>query len=238
MSPECDGERPCIRLGTVDLIAAVSALVPKSCNRQSPRHRDAKGCAVSSGNAQSLREPVVRSLSAGYLAGAAMICLGLSAAQAADKVTTFDVAEDHTRFHFDEQPVFEDGMPKAGNPFVTQGYIYPAGMLDGKDGVLENGAPAFADKVLGTWTCDGWFIAEGAHTKEGAWLVSRQIYHFEDSGAVFVSQGPEYVDVGEANPRPITGGTGAYAQDDVIEQTFLGFHKHGGVKVHFEIPDS
>jgi hypothetical protein len=141
MSPECDGERPCIRLGTVDLIAAVSALVPKSCNRQSPRHRDAKGCAVSSGNAQSLREPVVRSLSAGYLAGAAMICLGLSAAQAADKVTTFDVAEDHTRFHFDERPVFEDGMPKAGNPFVTQGYIYPAGMLDGKDGVLEKAPP-------------------------------------------------------------------------------------------------
>ena len=42
----------------------------------------------------------------------------------------FDVAEDMTRFVFAEQPVHEDGMPAYGNPFITQGYIYPAGTLE------------------------------------------------------------------------------------------------------------
>ena len=40
-----------------------------------------------------------------------------------------DIAEDGTRFVIDEAPVFDDGFPAYGNPFVTQGYIYPAGTL-------------------------------------------------------------------------------------------------------------
>lgn len=166
------------------------------------------------------------------------IGLGTGAVQAdsEDMVTAFDVAEDHTRFVFDEAPVHDDGMPAHGNAFVTQGYIYPAGTLDNGPGVTEDGEPAYPDKVLGTWTCTGWFVGDGAHTEEGAWLISRQVYHFEDSDALIVSQGPEYVDIGEAKPRPITGATGAYADEAVIEQTFLGFHKHDGVKIRFEIP--
>lgn len=155
---------------------------------------------------------------------------------AADRISEFDVAEDHTRFVFDEAPVHEDGMPAHGSAFITQGYIYPAGTLDDGFGVTEDGEPTHPDEVLGTWTCTGWFTGEGAHTKEGAWLVSRQVYHFEDSDALIVSQGPEYNIVGEAKARPITGATGAYAEEDAIEQTFLGFHEHGGVKIRFEIP--
>lgn len=164
--------------------------------------------------------------------------LAIGAAQAGshDKITEFDVAEDHTRFVFDEAPVHDDGMPAHGNAFITQGYIYPIGTLDDGPGVTEDGAPTYPDMVLGTWTCTGWFFGDGAHTEEGAWLVSRQVYHFDGSDALIVSQGPEFVDVGEANARPITGATGAYADEEVIEQTFLGFHEHGGVKVRFEIP--
>ncbi|MDZ5699065.1 hypothetical protein [Chelativorans sp. M5D2P16] len=91
-------------------------------------------------------------------------------------VMRFDVAEDHTRFAFSDGRVHEDGMPAYGNRFVTRGYIYPAGTLDDADGVKENGDPAFPDKVLGTWTCDGWFVADGAHTEQGVWLISRQVY--------------------------------------------------------------
>ncbi|MDF0601369.1 hypothetical protein P1J78_11555 [Psychromarinibacter sp. C21-152] len=178
------------------------------------------------------------SIRKGFGPAALILGPGLTAAAAgpADRITEFDVAEDHTRFVFDEAPVHDDGMPAHGTAFVTQGYIYPAGTLDDGPGVTEDGAPTHPDKVLGTWTCSGWFVGEGAHTEAGAWLVSRQVYHFEDSDAVIVSQGPEYNVVGEAKPRPITGATGAYGDDAVIEQTFLGFHAHGGVKVRFDIP--
>jgi hypothetical protein len=43
-------------------------------------------------------------------------------------------------------------MPAHRNPFVTQGYVYPADTLKpGIDGVNEDGSPAFPDLVLGTW---------------------------------------------------------------------------------------
>ena len=53
----------------------------------------------------------------------------------------------------------ENGMPAHGNAFVSQGYIYPEGTLaDGIVGVLQDGSPAFPDLVLGTCTCDGYFV--------------------------------------------------------------------------------
>ncbi|ATU94074.1 hypothetical protein B5P45_17810 [Phyllobacterium zundukense] len=40
------------------------------------------------------------------------------------------------------------------------------------------GAAAFPDKVIGEWTCYGYFIEDGSHTKDGVLVVSRQIYDF------------------------------------------------------------
>jgi len=72
------------------------------------------------------------------------------------EVIEFDVAEDMTRFVMDEAPVYEEsGLPAHGNPFVTVGYIYPKGTLDGSNGVLADGQPAFPDKVIGKWVCRG-----------------------------------------------------------------------------------
>ena len=89
-------------------------------------------------------------------------------AYAGEALARFDVAEDHTRFAFAEKPVHESGMPAHGNPFVTQGYIYPVGTLAGNvTGVLKDGSPAFPEKVLGTWTCDGWFVGEGGDATSG-----------------------------------------------------------------------
>ena len=52
----------------------------------------------------------------------------------------FDVAEDHTRFIFDESgPLHDEGMPAYGNAFVTQGH--PEGVLDGADGRTKAGEP-------------------------------------------------------------------------------------------------
>ncbi|NKB28357.1 MAG: hypothetical protein GKR99_12690 [Rhodobacteraceae bacterium] len=159
-----------------------------------------------------------------------------TAAFAAPAISTFEVAEDHTRFAFAPAPVFDDGMPAHGNPFVTQGYIYPAGTLsEGVSGTLEDGSPAFPDKVLGTWTCDGWFVGDGAHAETGAWLISRQVYDFGDGG-LFISQGPELVDQGVAVARAITGATGNFMDHDgVLHQTLIGFNEHMGAQATMEI---
>ena len=163
--------------------------------------------------------------------------LGLStgSTMAGTALTRFDVAEDHTRFVFAPAPVHQNGMPAHGNPFVTQGYIYPEGTLRGDEsGVLEDGSPAFPNKVLGTWTCDGWFVGKGGNTKEGVWLISRQVFQFGDG--VLITQGTELADVDVANARPITGSTGSFADvEGVMEQTLLGFSTHMGVNATFEI---
>lgn len=170
--------------------------------------------------------------------GAVLGALSGFSALAGEVITRFDVAEDHTRFIFAPAPVHENGMPAHGNPFVTQGYIYPAGTLDGNvNGVLKDGSPAFPDKVLGTWTCDGWFVGDGGNAAGGVWLVSRQIMHF-DTGEVMITQGTELADQGVANARPITGATGDYAafQGDPMFQTLIGFTEFEGVNASFEIP--
>ncbi len=167
---------------------------------------------------------------------AATLLAPMAIASAADTPVAFDVAEDHTRFIFAPAPVHENGMPAHGNPFVTQGYIYPAGTLAGnRAGVREDGNPIFPDKVIGTWTCDGWFVGEGGNTESGVWLVSRQIFDFGD-GDTIITQGTELADIGVANRRPITGASGDYAgQDGTITQTLLGFSEYFAVNASFRI---
>ncbi len=61
---------------------------------------------------------------------AAMVAAAPFTASAGEPLAGFDEAEDLSRFVFAPAPVFDDGMPAYGNPFVTQGYIYHAGTLD------------------------------------------------------------------------------------------------------------
>jgi hypothetical protein len=146
---------------------------------------------------------------------------GVSLASASDgdrhrpRTLEVDIAEDGTRFVIDETPVFDDGFPAYGNPFVTQGYIYPAGTLTDSNGVNPDGTPEFPDKVIGEWSCSGYFIADGAHTTEGSWVFSTQLFAFGDDpdngrNTVIVT-GYEGAEVGETVTGAITGGTGRYA---------------------------
>lgn len=125
-----------------------------------------------------------------------------------------DVAEDGTRFVFDDEPVFDDGLPAYGNSFVTQGFIYQDGTLDATNGVLidddGNAAPEFPDKVIGEWTCYGTFIGDGAHETIDPWVVTTQIFEFDD-GSSFVSVGTELPQQAGTVTRAITGGAGDYA---------------------------
>ncbi len=168
-----------------------------------------------------------------YLSIAATL---LGTAAAAEPLVRFDMAEDHTRFAFAPAPVHADGLPAYGNPFVTQGYIYEAGTLDGGgEGVNADGSPVFPDKVIGVWTCDGWYVADGAHTTTGTIIISRQVFQFDDD-SVIITQGAETADYGVAMPRVITGGLGDYAGiDGVMYQTNLGMSEGFGVRAQFRI---
>jgi hypothetical protein len=140
-----------------------------------------------------------------------------------------DIAEDGTRFVIDETPVFDDGFPAYGNPFVTQGYIYPAGTLTNSNGVNPDGSPEFPDKVIGEWSCSGYFIADGAHTTEGSWVYTTQLFAFgddNDTGAeTVVVTGYEGAEVGGLVTGAITGGTGKYSTArGEAEQELLGMN--------------
>lgn len=158
------------------------------------------------------------------------------------EVLEVEVAEDVTKVVFDEGPVFEDGYPAHGNPFITQGYIYPKGTLDGTNGVIIDAegiaVPEFPDKVIGTWYCYGRAIGEAAHTETGAWAISTQIFQFgeEYGNATLVTNGFESLEMNAPVERAITGGTGMYgAARGQATQELFGMTEDMGVNLRFTI---
>ncbi len=152
---------------------------------------------------------------------------------------TVEVAEDGTRFVFDEAPVLGNGFPAYGNGFVTQGYIYPAGTLDGTNGVNPDGSPEFPDRVIGEWTCWGYFVGDGADTTEGAWVVTTQVFDFHSSvvgGDTIVTTGFETPAGAGPALRAVVGGTGRYRQvQGQVTQITLGHNGTDGVDATFEL---
>ncbi len=154
------------------------------------------------------------------------------------EVIKVDVVDNPHLFVFDEAPVHEDGTPAHGNTFITQGYIYPHGTLNGSNGVLPNGEPEFPDKVLGTWICRGWVIGDGAHATAGAMAFTTQFFDFgeEYDHATLVTEGYEVVDVNQPFARAITGGTDRFmhARGEAIQE-LLGYTEQMAVNLRFEL---
>lgn len=169
-------------------------------------------------------------ISAGYTVYAQSSAQDISS----EDVLKFEVAEDGNRFAFSQDRLFPDGMPGYGSAFVTQGYLYPEGTLNGTNGVLPDGTPEFPDQIIGTWTCYGWMIGDGAHTTTGQWVISTQVYQFED-GSTLMTDGFELVDFEVPTTRAITGGTGVHrsASGEMI-QTLHGFTEQMGVNLTVE----
>ncbi len=121
-------------------------------------------------------------------------------------------------------------MPAHGNPFVTQGYIYPAGTLSDTNGVLPDDSPEFPDKVLGEWSCRGWLIGDGAHSTTGPMVITTQVYNFggEFSAATLTTDGYELADIDVTIQRAITGGTGPYADARPGEPDAPRLHRADG----------
>lgn len=147
---------------------------------------------------------------------------------------TFEVAENGTRFAFDEAPVFDDGLPGYGNPFVTEGYIYEAGTLADGGGVNPDGSPTHPDAVIGTWICEGTLIGDGARTESGPWVVSTQVFDFDelDGDDAVITNGVEISDIGEEVQRAIVGGTGEHVGAAGVQRQVLeAFNDSAGVNL-------
>jgi hypothetical protein len=164
------------------------------------------------------------------------------------RILRFDVSELSPRFVFDETPLDASGKPAYGNEFVTEGVIYEFGTLQtGDDGVITerdaNGkvisaTPKYPDKVIGRWTCRGWHVGEGAATKTGPWVVTHQLYDFDQTPgeASFTTDGSELVDINVAIKRAVTGGTGPYkSMRGEAVQTMIGFNSSEGANLRIEV---
>ena len=130
--------------------------------------------------------------------------------------------------------MFDDGLPAYGNSFVTQGYIYEEGTLADGGGVNPDGSPTHPDAVIGTWTCDGIFIGDGAHTETGAWVITTQVFDFYefDGDDTIVTHGIELSDFGVEVDRAVVGGTGEHAGAAGVQTQILeGFNAAEGVNL-------
>ncbi|MDH3463636.1 MAG: hypothetical protein OEM32_08440, partial [Acidimicrobiia bacterium] len=124
-----------------------------------------------------------------------------------------------------------------GNGFVTQGYIYPAGTLGESNGVNPDGSPEFPDSVLGEWTCYGYFVGDGAHTENGPWVVTTQVFEFSSDlvgGQTIVTVGSETPAGAGTALRAVVGGTGRFSRiSGEVAQVTLGHNLSEGVNATF-----
>ena len=121
-----------------------------------PNRTPKKGTTMSPETTPPKRSNRKAALRAGIavLAVSGVTAGGVSLAAASDdrhrpRTLEVDIAEDGTRFVIDEAPVFDDGFPAYGNPFITQGYIYPDGTLTDSNGVNPDGRPSSRTRSSG-----------------------------------------------------------------------------------------
>lgn len=174
---------------------------------------------------------------AGQLAG--QVATGSETNETTDvEVLRFDMAEDFTRFVFDPDIVHEDGYPVHGSTFITQGYLYPAGTLDGSDGVNADGSPEFPDKVIGIWICRGWVLGETMGSDGLPSAISTQFFQLgkKHGNRTIVTEGYEFMQPDGPFLRAITGGTGEYrnARGEQIQEV-LGINEYMGMAMRFEL---
>lgn len=176
------------------------------------------------------------------------------ALMAGKRYIRLDVVELGTKFAFDEAPVDQNGFPASGNPFITQGVIYPPGVVQVKadgttNGVIvekdENGNPVarpeFPELVLGLWICRGTVFAdEGFNITSGPTVHTDQLFDFHSVGGdfgriSFSTSGLELINVDKSIRRAATGGTGPYRWvRGEMDQTFIGVNASQGFSLRFK----
>ena len=175
------------------------------------------------------------------LASAAIVLADRQQNSAHDQteIVEIEIAEDVTSVVFDEAPLFDDGYPAHGNAFITSGYIYPKGTLNGSNGVIYDAdgspQPEFPDEVLGTWVCYGRAFGEAAHAATGPWAVSTQIFQFNEAydNASLITHGFESMEINVPFTRIVTGGSGSFmnASGEVTQQLLGMVEETGAVNI-------
>ena len=169
--------------------------------------------------------------------------LAMTADDAIQRITTaddtlrFEVAENGTLLTWSGEPELKDGVPITRSAFASQGYIYPEGTLTESNGVLPDGSPEFPDKVLGQWSCWGWYVGAGAPDGTAP-LLATHLFNFGGAWgeATLSSEGYGIDDPGIVLERAITGGTGPYVgARGVQRETLLGFNGSNGANFRYEI---
>ena len=157
--------------------------------------------------------------------------------QGEDGVLRFDMAENATNFAWAGEPELSDGMPVHRTAVLSQGYLYPAGTLTESSGVLPDGSPEFPDKVLGQFSCWGWYLGTDAVDGAPLWL-NTHLFSFGGvwGEATLVSQGYSIDAMDDPIARAVTGGTGPYAASlGILTETNLGFNASHGVNSRYEV---
>ena len=154
------------------------------------------------------------------------------------EILQFDVAEEFTRFVFDPDMVNAEGWPVHGNPFITQGYIYPAGTLEDSDGVNPDGSPEFPDKVIGRWICRGRILGDTLGSDGNPAAITTQFFQLGEGygNQVIVSEGYEFMQPGKTWSRVINGGGGEYegVYGEQIQEV-LGINEFMGMAFRMEL---
>jgi hypothetical protein len=154
-----------------------------------------------------------------------------------DGVLHFEVAEDATRFTWNGDLALTDDLPDRDATYITRGYIYPDGTLNGSNGVLSDGSPEFPDKVLGQWSCYGWYVGAGTPGKTAPWITSH-LFNFGGTygAATLVSEGYSIDELEVSLERAVVGGTGDYAGARGIQlETNLGHNASNGLNFRYEV---
>lgn len=148
-----------------------------------------------------------------------------------------EISEDMTRFAFDESKTFEDGLPAHGSGFVTVGYVYPAGTLNGSNGVNPDGSPEFPDAVIGEWLCFGYMIHDAAHADGTPWVVSTQVINVTSKVGEHTLVTIGYELAGDTPVRrAVSGGTGHFREArGEVTQVMTGLNATEGAVLELEI---
>jgi len=139
--------------------------------------------------------------------------------------------------------------PYYGASFVVQGVIFTAGTLRTagfeNSGLMADGTPEFPDRVIGRWTCRGWFIGDstnpsrgGLFTPSGPFVATTQIYNLDTDNSgetTIISDGVELIDLNVPFNRAVTGGTGIYKKSrGEVTQTGIGANATGLFNFSFD----
>lgn len=146
----------------------------------------------------------------------------------------------NTLRYLNSEPESEAGYNKRS--FLVEGHIYRKGTFDCfgyGSGIKSGGTPEFLDRLIGKWTCKGWYINRGPETKTGNYIDSTHTYEIDSQTAlsrILTSNGKEKIDMNEPFSRVLCSGLGSFSRvkGGNVTQTNVGINETGAYNYIFK----